>query len=155
VSFNDVFNFRRSYTSRCRYLWSPGPLSLHQTRLSPNVDASLRANCYSLADQSQLRKQWTVSDCKQTALQVDGLISEPSVNRVVPTHQVLSTSIAWAKEITDNSPDAVASTKRGILMGKQFAGIETSTIAHAWSIESKRVYEGENIRVGIISDPAE
>jgi len=71
------------------------------------------------------------------------------VNCVVPTHQVLSTSIAWAKEITDNSPDAVASTKRGILLGKQFAGIESSTIAHAWSIESKRVYEGENIREGL------
>jgi len=71
------------------------------------------------------------------------------VNHVVPAQQALPVAIEWAKEITENSPDAVASTKRGILMGKQFAGIEPSTIAHAWSIESKRVYEGENIREGL------
>lgn len=71
-----------------------------------------------------------------------------SVNHVVPPGQVLNVAIEWARRITENSPDAVASTKRAILFGKQYAGIEPSTIAHAWSIESKRVYEGENIKVG-------
>jgi enoyl-CoA hydratase/carnithine racemase len=70
-----------------------------------------------------------------------------SVNFVVPPDQVLPVAVQWATLITENSPDAVASTKRGILLGKQFSGIETSTIAHAWSIESKRVFEGDNIKV--------
>jgi enoyl-CoA hydratase/carnithine racemase len=70
-----------------------------------------------------------------------------SVNHVVPPDQVLPVAIEWAKRITENSPDAVASSKRAILLSKQFAGIESSTIANAWSTESKRVFEGENIKV--------
>jgi len=71
------------------------------------------------------------------------------VNHVVPPNQVLPVAIEWAKRIIVNSPDAVGSSKRGILLSKQFTGIENSTIAHAWSIESKRVYEGENIKEGL------
>jgi len=71
------------------------------------------------------------------------------VNDVVPPDQVLTVAVEWANRITENSPDAVASSKRGILLAEQFGGVETSTIAHAWSTESKRVYEGENIKEGL------
>ena len=72
------------------------------------------------------------------------------MNDVVPPDQVLHVAVEWANRIIENSPDAVASSKRGILLGEQFRGVETSTIAHAWSTESKHVYEGDNIKVKII-----
>ncbi|KAG6873071.1 hypothetical protein C0995_003379 [Termitomyces sp. Mi166 len=41
------------------------------------------------------------------------------VNRVVPSSEVLSTALAIAQEITANSPDAVQSTKEGLLISQK------------------------------------
>ncbi|KZS93380.1 enoyl-CoA hydratase/carnithine racemase [Sistotremastrum niveocremeum HHB9708] len=71
------------------------------------------------------------------------------VNKVVPDNEVLPTAIAWAKEITQNSPDSVASVKKAIILAKQAAGIEQSTLNHAYSVENKRLFNGENIQEGL------
>ena len=61
--------------------------------------------------------------------------------------EVLPQALEWATQITQNSPDAVQSTKRGLVLAAQYAGVEHATVAHAWSLESKRAYGGENIKV--------
>ena len=75
------------------------------------------------------------------------LALSPSVNAVVPKGQVLSQALAWARDLVANSPDAVQSTKRGIVLAWQHGNVETATLAHAWATESKRTYKGENIKV--------
>lgn len=74
-------------------------------------------------------------------------LSSHSVNAVVPKEQVLSQALAWARDLVANSPDAVQSTKRGIVLAWQHGNVETATLAHAWAPESKRTYTGENIKV--------
>lgn len=76
--------------------------------------------------------------------------SSYSVNAVVPADQVLSTAIALAKEITKNSPDAVQSTKVALLLAQKYS-VEEAFRTHVWSMEAKRVYEGDNIKVCILS----
>ncbi|CEL54381.1 enoyl-CoA hydratase [Rhizoctonia solani AG-1 IB] len=71
------------------------------------------------------------------------------VTTVVPQAQVLSTAINLAKEIISNSPDAVWSTKKALLEGQQYASLEEAVIKHNLSAESKRVYQGDNIREGL------
>ncbi|KAF8346096.1 enoyl-CoA hydratase/carnithine racemase [Amanita rubescens] len=70
------------------------------------------------------------------------------VNTVVPADKVLSTAIDLAKEITRNSPDAVQSTKVALLLAQKY-GVEEAFRTHVWSLESKRVYEGDNIKEGL------
>lgn len=70
-----------------------------------------------------------------------------SVNKVVPHHELLSTAIEWAREITKNSPDAVTATKRSLLLSRQFGNVEEATVAAGTSRESRRTYEGDNIKV--------
>lgn len=70
-----------------------------------------------------------------------------SVNKVVPNGEVLSHAIQWAKDLVQNSPDAVQSTKRAILLSLQHGNVEVATIANAWATESKRNYNSENIKV--------
>ncbi|KAK2462892.1 hypothetical protein APHAL10511_005090 [Amanita phalloides] len=70
------------------------------------------------------------------------------VNVVVPADQVLSTAIAIAQEITENSPDAVQSTKAALLLAQE-QGVEETFYSHVRGPEAKRVYEGENIKVCI------
>ncbi|KAF8750460.1 hypothetical protein RHS01_09288 [Rhizoctonia solani] len=53
------------------------------------------------------------------------------------------------KEIISNSPDAVWSTKKALLDGQQYASLEEAVIKHNLSEESKRVYQGDNIREGL------
>lgn len=69
-----------------------------------------------------------------------------SVNRVVAASEVISTAMMVAKQIIENSPDAVQATKRALLLSQKHSFEETVT-AHAWSSESKRVFTGENIKV--------
>lgn len=69
-----------------------------------------------------------------------------SVNTVVPGSKVLSTATSIAQQITANSPDAVQSTKVGLLLSQKHNFAETFT-THAWSPESRRVYKGANIKV--------
>lgn len=69
-----------------------------------------------------------------------------SVNMVVKTSDVLPTAILVAKEIIQNSPDAVQCTKKGLQLSQQF-GFQDAVLTHAASPESNRVYTSENIKV--------
>jgi hypothetical protein len=69
-----------------------------------------------------------------------------SVNMVVKTSDVLPTAILVAKEIIQNSPDAVQCTKKGLQLSQQF-GFQDTVLTHAASPESNRVYTSENIKV--------
>ncbi|KAI0050588.1 ClpP crotonase [Auriscalpium vulgare] len=73
------------------------------------------------------------------------------VNAVVPADQLLPTAIAWAKQIVANSPDAVQSTKRGLVLAAEHGNVERAVIAHAWSPESRRAYTGSNIKEGLLA----
>jgi 1,4-dihydroxy-2-naphthoyl-CoA synthase len=70
-----------------------------------------------------------------------------SVNMVVPKAQLLQTAIEWAFMITQNSPDAVQSTKRALIETAKHGDVEQATVAHIRSPESTRTYQGENIKV--------
>jgi 1,4-dihydroxy-2-naphthoyl-CoA synthase len=70
-----------------------------------------------------------------------------SVNMVVPKAQLLQTAIEWAFRITQNSPDAVQSTKRALIEAAKHGDVEQATLANIRSPESQRVYQGENIKV--------
>jgi enoyl-CoA hydratase/carnithine racemase len=70
-----------------------------------------------------------------------------SVNEVVPNDQVLSRAIEIAKLIASNSPDAILSTKRGILEAHGDGNVDLASWRHIFSEENKRVYTGENIKV--------
>jgi enoyl-CoA hydratase/carnithine racemase len=72
-----------------------------------------------------------------------------SVNLVVPRDQLLPTTIEWARQITQNSPDAVQSTKRALIEAAKHGNIEQATFAHIWSPESGRSYRGENMKVSV------
>ncbi|CAE6446047.1 unnamed protein product [Rhizoctonia solani] len=71
------------------------------------------------------------------------------VTSVVPPSQVLSTAIDLAKEIVSNSPDAVWSTKKALLDGQAYGNLEEAVVKHNLSEESKRVFQGDNIREGL------
>lgn len=73
------------------------------------------------------------------------------MTNVVPPSQVLSTAVSVAKEIVSNSPDAVWSTKKALLEGQQYASLEEAVIRHNLSEESKKVYQGDNIREGLLA----
>lgn len=78
--------------------------------------------------------------------------SHCSVNSVVPSSEVVSEAISIAKAIVANSPDAVQSTKYGLLLS-QSNSPEEAFQKHTFSSESGRVYKGENIKVsGAIID---
>ncbi|KDR85919.1 hypothetical protein GALMADRAFT_235082 [Galerina marginata CBS 339.88] len=70
------------------------------------------------------------------------------VNTVVPPTEVIPTAIATAQQIVANSPDAVQSTKNGLLLSQTHNFSET-LLNHAWSPLSKRVYKGANIKEGL------
>lgn len=91
-----------------------------------------------------------VSDCEHITSVVcpaRHLTRACSVNKVVPKSELLATALAWAAEITSNSPDSVQSTKRALLLTKQLAHVEDVVAAHIQSQESKRHFAGENIKV--------
>lgn len=70
------------------------------------------------------------------------------MNKTVPKEKVLSEALSWANVIVrDSSPDAVQSTKRGILLSWQYGDVEEATVKHALSPESVRHFDGENIKV--------
>lgn len=71
------------------------------------------------------------------------------VNTVVPKAQLLQTAIEWAGRITQNSPDAVQCTKRGLIEAGKHGDVEQATLAHMQSPESTRTYHGENIKEGL------
>lgn len=69
-----------------------------------------------------------------------------SVNMVVSPSNLLSIAIKVAQQITLNSPDAVQSTKRALLLSQSHS-FEDTVQMHVWSHESERVYAGANIKV--------
>ncbi|KAF8588381.1 enoyl-CoA hydratase/carnithine racemase [Ramaria rubella] len=71
------------------------------------------------------------------------------VNQVVPHDEVISAAITWARRIIENSPDAVSSTKRALILAQQMSNFEQATVAAAYSQESKRAHSGENIKEGL------
>jgi len=71
------------------------------------------------------------------------------VNAVVPRAQLLQTAVEWAFRITQNSPDAVQSTKRALIEAAKHGDVEQATLAHIRSPESTRAYRGENIKEGL------
>ncbi|KAJ2963360.1 hypothetical protein NUW54_g14288 [Trametes sanguinea] len=52
-------------------------------------------------------------------------------------------------EITENSPDAIQSTKRALLLAGRHGSVEEAVIAHVTSKESKRAFTSENIQEGL------
>ena len=75
------------------------------------------------------------------------LLTKSSVNMVVPKAQLLQTAIEWAFRVTQNSPDAVQSTKRALIEAAKHGDVEQATLAHIQSPESTRTYQGENMKV--------
>jgi enoyl-CoA hydratase/carnithine racemase len=73
------------------------------------------------------------------------------VNEVVPADALLPAAYRWARRIIECSPDAVTANKKAVLLSIEHAGVETSTIAHARSAESTRLYSGTNIKARAIS----
>ncbi|KAA1471464.1 ClpP/crotonase [Dentipellis sp. KUC8613] len=71
------------------------------------------------------------------------------VNAVVPKEKLMSTAVEWATQITQNSPDAVQCSKRGLITAAQHADFEQAVATHTWSPESKRLYKGYNIKEGL------
>jgi hypothetical protein len=65
----------------------------------------------------------------------------------------MSVALTWAQEITENSPDAVQSSKKGLMVAEEHTGIEEAFKKHINTEESKRVYSGYNIRVRYLSLP--
>lgn len=111
-------------------------------------DISLRARCCSLARPSLQKMLRRDLACKYHVSIVSAALTPPrSVNKVVPQGEVLSTALAWAAEINANSPDAVQSTKRALLLASRNGSIEDAVIAHMGSKESKRAFTSENIQV--------
>lgn len=79
----------------------------------------------------------------------------PSVNEVVPRGQAVKTAISWALKICENSPDAVQATKHGLMLGLLRGGVEEAIASHVWSEASRKVWAGENIKVGCIHNGLE
>ncbi|GLB45943.1 putative enoyl-CoA hydratase isomerase family protein [Lyophyllum shimeji] len=70
------------------------------------------------------------------------------VNQVVPPSKVLSAALDIAKQIVANSPDAVQSTKEGLLISQKL-GFHETLLADVGSPASTRVYKGDNIKEGL------
>lgn len=64
----------------------------------------------------------------------------------MPASQVLPAALDFARQIVENSPDAVQSTKKGITLTLHYPVDEAFNV-NVWSNESARVYKGENIKV--------
>ncbi|KAG9006458.1 hypothetical protein FRB90_009899 [Tulasnella sp. 427] len=73
------------------------------------------------------------------------------VNVVVPPEEVMAKALQFAKSITSSSPDAVQSSKVGIVYAEQEAGLDAATDAHVHSRETEVVFKGENILEGLKS----
>jgi 1,4-dihydroxy-2-naphthoyl-CoA synthase len=70
----------------------------------------------------------------------------PSVNAVVLHNKLMSTALEWAATIVSNSPDAVRSTKKALLLAKE-SGMWESSKQHFASPHHKVSMTGENIKV--------
>ncbi|KAI0783399.1 ClpP/crotonase [Abortiporus biennis] len=71
------------------------------------------------------------------------------VNKVVPKSEVLKTALDWARQINENSPDSIQSTKRALLLNNQHASVEDVVAAHLRSEEAKRAHDSDNMKEGL------
>lgn len=71
------------------------------------------------------------------------------VNKVVPKSEVLSTALDWARQINENSPDSIQSTKRALLLTYQQADVEDVVAAHIHSKEGGRAHGSYNMKEGL------
>jgi hypothetical protein len=67
------------------------------------------------------------------------------VNYVVPKAEVLPAAIRVARQIVQNSPDAVQSTKRGLILSQKH-NFEEAVLTHNWAPETTQTYKGLNIK---------
>ncbi|KAJ7485517.1 enoyl-CoA hydratase/carnithine racemase [Mycena latifolia] len=70
------------------------------------------------------------------------------VNAVVAPADVLPTALAFAGQIVANSPDAVQSTKKGLLLTQRHSNEETVAV-HVRSPETQGTFQGDNIKEGL------
>ncbi|KAJ7240484.1 enoyl-CoA hydratase/carnithine racemase [Mycena rebaudengoi] len=70
------------------------------------------------------------------------------VNAVVPASEVISTALSFASQIIANSPDAVQSTKIGLLLSQKHTN-DVTVATHVRSPETVDTYAGENIKEGL------
>ncbi|GAA5826911.1 hypothetical protein JCM11251_002156 [Rhodosporidiobolus azoricus] len=73
------------------------------------------------------------------------------LTEVVPSDQVLPTALAWAKKVTDASPEAVWLTKEQINLHKAGLGINDVVMKSIESELSYKLFRGENIKEGLKS----
>ena len=71
------------------------------------------------------------------------------MNELVPLSSLLERAVSYAQMIVENSPDAVQSTKHALIRNLHDGGVEDAVLKHNWSLESKQVYLGNNIKVCI------
>lgn len=72
-----------------------------------------------------------------------------SVNQIVPASKALDAALSVAQQIIANSPDAVQSTKQGLLIS-QNQNFHDTLLTHVPSPISTRVYKGQNIKVRVL-----
>ncbi|KIK97716.1 hypothetical protein PAXRUDRAFT_824631 [Paxillus rubicundulus Ve08.2h10] len=72
------------------------------------------------------------------------------VNVVVEKAKVLSTALDIASQIISNSPDSVQSSKEGLLLAQKHH-FEEAVRTHSLGAMSKRLYNGTNIKEGLIA----
>lgn len=72
-----------------------------------------------------------------------------SINIITSPAEVLPTALALARTITSNSPDAVQSTKEGLLIAQHVGNVDEAVVSHALSAASGRVWNGQNIKEGL------
>ncbi|KAG8759467.1 hypothetical protein FRC14_005848 [Serendipita sp. 396] len=70
------------------------------------------------------------------------------VNAVVPPGDLMPTALKWAATIVSNSPDAVQSTKKALLLAKE-SGMWEGSQRHFESPEHKQAMMGGNIKEGL------
>jgi len=70
------------------------------------------------------------------------------VNMVVPHSELIPACLRLARRINQNSPDSVQSTKHALVLSQSHS-YEDTVQSHALSLESKRVYNGSNIKEGL------
>ncbi|KAI5998309.1 ClpP/crotonase-like domain-containing protein [Pisolithus albus] len=68
------------------------------------------------------------------------------INIITSPAEVLPTALALARIITSNSPDAVESTKEGLLIAQRIGNVDEAVVSHALSAASGRVWNGQNVK---------
>ncbi|KAI6106688.1 ClpP/crotonase-like domain-containing protein, partial [Pisolithus thermaeus] len=71
------------------------------------------------------------------------------INIITSATEVLPTALALAHTITSNSPDAVQSTKEGLLIAQRIGNVDEAVVSHALSGASGRVWNGRNVKEGL------